>query len=60
MIYIDTFIAPAHLLVEDRQPLGSLWEEPLSSSKLLEYEIWMPLNARCGRQPTSKQRPERR
>ena len=46
MIYIDTSVALAHLLAEDRQPPGSLWEEPLFSSRLLEYEIWTPLHAR--------------
>ena len=46
MIYIDTSVALAHLLAEDRQPPGSLWEETLFSSRLLEYEIWVPLQAR--------------
>ena len=46
MIYIDTSVALAHLLAEDRQPPGSLWEETLFSSRLLEYEIWVPLHAR--------------
>ena len=46
MIYIDTSIALAHLLAEDRQPPASLWEETLFSSRLLEYEIWVPLHAR--------------
>ena len=46
MIYIDTSVALAHLLAEDRQPPGSLWEETLFSSRLLEYEIWTPLHAR--------------
>ncbi|MDE0114442.1 MAG: PIN domain-containing protein [Albidovulum sp.] len=46
MIYIDTSVALAHLLAEDRQPHGSLWKETLISSRLLEYEIWTPLHAR--------------
>ncbi len=46
MIYIDTSVALAHLLAEDRQPPGSLWEETLFSTRLLEYEIWTPLHAR--------------
>ena len=46
MIYIDTSVALAHLLAEDRQPPGSLWEGALFSSRLLEYEIWVLLNAR--------------
>ncbi len=46
MIYVDSSVALAHLLAEDRQPPGSLWEETLFSSRLLEYEIWTPLYAR--------------
>ena len=46
MIYLDTSVALAHLLAEDRQPPTSLWEETLFSSRLLEYEIWVPLHAR--------------
>ena len=46
MIYVDTSVALAHLLVEDRQPPGSLWDESLFSSRLLEYEIWVRLHAR--------------
>ena len=46
MIYLDTSVALAHLLVEDRQPPASLWDEALVSSRLLEYEIWTALHAR--------------
>lgn len=46
MIYVDTSVVLAHHLAEDFQPPGSLWEQPLFSSRLLEYEIWTPLNAR--------------
>ncbi len=46
MIYLDTSVALAHLLVEDRQPAESLWEAPLIASRLLEYEILNRLNAR--------------
>ena len=46
MIYIDTSVALAHLLAEDRQPPVSLWDETLVSSRLLEYEVWTPLHAR--------------
>jgi len=46
VIYLDTSVALAHLLAEDRQPPGSLWEETLISSRLLEYEVWTPLHAR--------------
>jgi predicted nucleic acid-binding protein len=45
VIYLDTSIALAHLLAEDRSPPASLWRETLVSSRLLEYEIWTRLNA---------------
>jgi uncharacterized protein len=35
----------AHLLAEDRQPPESLWQEPLISSRLLEYEVWTRISA---------------
>jgi predicted nucleic acid-binding protein len=46
VIYLDTSVALAHLLAEDRQPPESLWQTPLVSSRLLEYELWTRLNAR--------------
>ena len=46
MIYLDTSVALAHLLAEDRQPPERLWQESLVSSRLLEYEIWNRINAR--------------
>ena len=46
MIYIDTSVALAHILAEDRSPPKSLWHEPLISSRLLEYEIWTRIHAR--------------
>jgi predicted nucleic acid-binding protein len=46
VIYLDTSVALAHLLAEDRRPPESLWEQPLVSSRLLEYELWTRLNAR--------------
>ena len=46
MIYLDTSVALAHLLAEDRRPPVSLWHETLVSSRLLEYELWTPLHAR--------------
>ena len=45
MIYLDTSVALAQLLAEDRYPPASLWEEPLVSSRLLEYEVWTRLHA---------------
>lgn len=46
MIYLDTSVALAHLLAEDRVPRASLWQQSLVSSRLLEYEMWTRLHAR--------------
>lgn len=46
MIYLDTSVALAQLLAEDRQPPAELWRGPLVSSRLLQYELWVRLNAR--------------
>ena len=46
MIYLDTSVAIAQLLAEDRCPPDALWAQPLVSSRLLEYELWTRLNAR--------------
>lgn len=46
MIYLDTSVALAHLLVEDASPPEKLWQEALISSRLLEYEIWTRIYGR--------------
>jgi predicted nucleic acid-binding protein len=46
VIYLDTSVALAHLLAEDRSPPESIWGETLVSSRLLEYEVWNRINAR--------------
>jgi predicted nucleic acid-binding protein len=46
LIYLDTSVALAHLLAEDRMPPETLWREPLISSRLIEYEIWTRIHAR--------------
>jgi predicted nucleic acid-binding protein len=46
LIYLDTSIALAHLLAEDRRPPDALWRQPLVTSRLLEYELWTRLNGR--------------
>ena len=46
MIYVDTSVALAQLLAEDRRPPASLWSETLVTSRLMEYEIWTRLHAR--------------
>jgi predicted nucleic acid-binding protein len=45
MIYVDTSVALAHLLSEDRVPPVAMWSETLVSSRLLEYEIWTRVHA---------------
>jgi len=46
LIYLDTSVALAHILAEDRAPPVSLWQHSLVSSRLLEYEMWTRLHAR--------------
>jgi predicted nucleic acid-binding protein len=46
VIYLDTSVALAHLLAEDREPPASLWSEPLVSSRLLAYETWVRVHSR--------------
>lgn len=46
MIYLDTSVALAHLFSEDRVPPAELWDQPLISSRLLEYELWTRVHAR--------------
>lgn len=44
MIYLDSSVALAHLLGEDRAPPETLWRESLTASRLLEYEVWNRIN----------------
>jgi predicted nucleic acid-binding protein len=46
LIYLDTSVALAHLLAEDRFPPDALWQEALISSRLIEYEVWTRIHAR--------------
>ena len=46
MIYLDTSVALAQLLAEDRSPPAALWRGPLIASRLLEYELWNRIHAR--------------
>jgi predicted nucleic acid-binding protein len=46
MIYLDSSVALAYLLAEDRYPSNALWDEPVISSRLLECEVWNRINAR--------------
>lgn len=45
MIYLDTSVALARLLAEDRTPPENIWEQPLVASRLLEYEVWRRVHA---------------
>jgi hypothetical protein len=46
VIYLDTSVALAHLLAEDRHPPDELWTGTVASSRLLEYELWTRINVR--------------
>ena len=46
MIYLDSSVALAQLFGEGRSPSEALWQEPLVSSRLIEYEIWSRVHAR--------------
>lgn len=45
MIYVDSSVLLADLLAEARSPPALLWEEDLSSSRLLAYEVWNRISA---------------
>jgi hypothetical protein len=46
MIYLDSSVALAQLLAEDRLPPEDVWQQQLVSSRLLEYEVWNRVHAR--------------
>jgi hypothetical protein len=46
VIYLDSSVALAHLLAEDRSPPESIWKETLVASRLLKYEVWNRIHAR--------------
>jgi len=46
VIYLDTSVALAQLLAEDRSPPAAIWQQPLVASRVLEYEMWTRLHAR--------------
>lgn len=45
-VYLDTSVALAQLLAEDRIPPEDLWNQRLVSSRLLEYETWTRIHSR--------------
>jgi len=47
VIYLDSSVILAHLLVEDRCPAPEFWARgPFATSQLAEYEVWNRLYAR--------------
>jgi predicted nucleic acid-binding protein len=46
LIYLDTSVALAQLFAEDRKAPEDMWREPLTSSRLLQYEVWVRVQAR--------------
>lgn len=46
MIYVDSSVAIAYILSEDRSPSSTLWKERLISSRLLQFEVWARIHAR--------------
>lgn len=46
MIYLDASVALAQLFADDRTPPPELWREPLTASRLLQYEVWVRVHAR--------------
>jgi hypothetical protein len=46
VIYLDTSAVLARLFGEGRTPPQSVWDSPLVSSSLLEYEVWNRIHAR--------------
>lgn len=46
MIYVDSSVVLAQILMEDRRPSETVWSEILVSSRLLEYEVWNRVHAR--------------
>ena len=46
MIYLDSSVVLAHLLIEERRPAAAFWQQVSVSSRLLEYEVWSRIWAR--------------
>ena len=46
MIYLDSSVALAQLLTEERRPPADFWADTLISSRLLEFEMLNVLRAR--------------
>ena len=46
MIYVDSSVVLAHLLIEERRPTAAFWQQVSVSSRLLEYEVWNRIGVR--------------
>jgi predicted nucleic acid-binding protein len=46
LTYIDSSVALAYLLAEIRVPAAEFWRSALTSSRLLEYEVWNRIHVR--------------
>jgi predicted nucleic acid-binding protein len=46
VIYLDSSVALAQIFGEPRRVSAALWEQQLTSSRLLEYEVWNRIHAR--------------
>jgi hypothetical protein len=46
LTYIDSSVALAYLFAESRLPRENFWDRELTSSRLLEYEVWNRIHAR--------------
>ena len=55
MIYIDSSVALAHIISEQRRPEPAFWQQPMISSQLLRYEVWNRLHA-YGAEPSRDHR----
>jgi hypothetical protein len=45
VIYLDASVVLARLLAEDAAPSEAFWQLPLTSSRLLQYEVWNRVHA---------------
>lgn len=45
MIYLDSSVALAQIRSEERRPGPDFWLQPMTSSRLLQYEVWNRLHA---------------
>jgi hypothetical protein len=46
VIYLDSSVVLSRLLAENRSPPDAISNEPLVSSRLLEYEVWNRIHAK--------------